>query len=558
VSRPATIREAPLLVVDDIDDNRFALTRRLAREGYKNVVTAADGQQALDLLIARPFDLVLLDIMMPRLNGYQVLDRMKADGKLRHIPVIMISAVDEFDSVIRCIELGAEDYLPKPFNPILLRARVGAALERKRLLDELRARTADLAQSVGELRALGEVSQTINSTLDLETVLNAIVAKATQLSGTETGSIYVFDEASGEFRLHTTYGMSETLIDSIKDQHTDVSEAVERATGQRLPFQSPDLRTEAPGVVRDIMLGAGYLARLVVPLIGSERVVGALVVRRRAAGEFSRNRVELLQTFADQSVLAIQNARLFSEIAEKSRQLALASQHKSQFLANMSHELRTPLNAVLGYTELLLDEVYGEMPAKMRETLERIERNGKHLLGLINDVLDLAKIEAGQLTLALAGCSLTNVIADVQSAVESLVREKEIGLTVEAAPDLPLAHGDQRKLTQVLLNLVGNAIKFTDAGGVTIKASAVNGSITVSVRDSGPGISAADQARIFQEFQQAESPVTREKRGTGLGLTISKRIVELHGGRIWVESKLGEGSTFSFTVPVQTPRLRRS
>jgi signal transduction histidine kinase/DNA-binding response OmpR family regulator len=541
--------DAALLVVDDVDDNRFALTRRLTREGYRNLATAADGQEALELLNSQPFDLVLLDIMMPRLNGYEVLQRMKADGRLQHIPVIMISAVDELDSVIRCIELGAEDYLPKPFNPTLLRARVGAALERKRLLDELRARTSDLAQSVSELRALGEVSQAINSTLDLEAVLNAIVAKASELSGTEAGSIYVFDETSGEYRLRATYGMTEALIDSIKDQHAGVSEAVERATGQRLPFQAPDLRAEPPSLARDIMLRAGYLARLVVPLLSGERVVGALVVRRKGPGEFTKSTVELLQTFATQSVLAIQNAALFSEIAEKSRQLALASQHKSQFLANMSHELRTPLNAVLGYTELMLDEVYGKMPGRMRETLERIERNGRHLLGLINDVLDLAKIEAGQLTLALADCSLTEVIANVQSAVESLAREKDIALAVEVTPDLPLAHGDQHKLTQVLLNLVGNAIKFTDAGAVTVRASAVDGCITVSVSDSGPGISAADQGRIFQEFQQAQAPIGREKRGTGLGLTISKRIVELHGGRIWVESQLGEGSTFSFTVP---------
>ena len=201
----------------------------------------------------------------------------------------------------------------------------------------------------------------------------------------------------------------------------------------------------------------------------------------------------------------------------------------------MSHELRTPLNAVLGYTELILDDIYGETPAKMRQVLDRIQRNGKHLLGLINDVLDLSKIEAGQLTLALAGYSMQDVVAGVHSAVESLAKEKHIALKVELQPNLPRAHGDERKLTQVLLNLVGNAIKFTDEGEVAIKAAAANGSITVSVRDSGPGITEADQAKIFQEFQQADSAVTREKGGTGLGLTISKRIVELHGGRIWVE-----------------------
>ena len=225
---------------------------------------------------------------------------------------------------------------------------------------------------------------------------------------------------------------------------------------------------------------------LVVPLLAADRIVGALVVRRKQPGEFPKGTVDLLQTFAAQSVLAIQNARLFSEIEDKSRQLADASKHKSQFLANMSHELRTPLNAVLGYTELILDDVYGETPAKMREVLDRIQRNGSHLLGLINDVLDLSKIEAGQLTLALADYSMREVVSTVCTAVESLAKEKHIALKVEVPPDLPGAQGDERKLTQVLLNLVGNAIKFTDEGEIAIKASAANGSITVSVRDSAP------------------------------------------------------------------------
>jgi signal transduction histidine kinase len=233
------------------------------------------------------------------------------------------------------------------------------------------------------------------------------------------------------------------------------------------------------------------------------------------------------------------------------RELESASKHKSRFLANMSHELRTPLNAVLGYAELIADGVYGETTERMREVLGRVRRNGNHLLGLVNDVLDLSKIEAGQLTLALAHCSIRDIVFDVQGATQPLAQEKHIDLAVDVAPDLPETQADERKLTQVLLNLVGNAIKFTDQGGVEIKAAAVKGSITVSVRDSGPGISESDQARIFEEFQQVQG-TAREKGGTGLGLTISKRIVELHGGRIWVESSLGQGSTFSFTVPVES------
>jgi signal transduction histidine kinase len=274
-------------------------------------------------------------------------------------------------------------------------------------------------------------------------------------------------------------------------------------------------------------------------------------VRRTDPGEFARQTTELLQTFAVQSVLAIQNARLFHEIEAKSQELAVASQHKSQFLANMSHELRTPLNAILGYTELILDCIYGEVPTKMRGVLERVQSNGKHLLGLINDVLDLSKIEAGQLTLSVADYSVKQLVHNVFAAVESLAQEKKLALKVELPNNLPTGRGDERRLTQVLLNLVGNAIKFTDKGEVAIKASASNGAYTLSVCDTGPGIAPADQAKIFEEFQQADSSATKKKGGTGLGLSIARRIIELHGGKLWVDSEVGHGATFSFTVPVK-------
>ena len=297
---------------------------------------------------------------------------------------------------------------------------------------------------------------------------------------------------------------------------------------------------------------------LIAPLLGAEqRIVGALVVRRKRPGEFSKQTIDLLQTFGAQSVLAIQNARLFSEIGEKGKQLEIASQHKSQFLANMSHELRTPLNAILGYTELILDNIYGDTPDKMRGVLERIASNGKHLLGLINDVLDLSKIEAGQFTLSLTDYSIKNVVQSVFSVVESLATAKKLALKTEVPLGLPSAHGDERRLTQVLLNLVGNAIKFTDKGEVAIRASVSDGSYTLSVRDTGPGIAETDQNKIFEEFQQADSSATKKKGGTGLGLSISKRIVEMHGGRIWVESTVGYGSTFSFAVPLNVEQQVR-
>jgi len=426
------------------------------------------------------------------------------------------------------------------------------AIENVRLFNEVQERTDELAKSVEELRALGEVSQAVNSTLDLETVLSTIVAKAVQLSDTEAGTIYVFNEETQKFELRSTYGMDDTLIAAIRERHIRIGgdPGVGQAAAKRAPVQIPDVRNE-PSQALEVLVRAGFRGLLAVPLLGADRIVGALVVRRKTPGEFPKSTIDLLETFADQSVLAIQNARLFREIEEKSRELEVASKHKSQFLANMSHELRTPLNAILGYTELILDSIYGEPTEKMRTVLERLQSNGRHLLGLINDVLDLSKIEAGQLTLSLDDYSLSDMVHGVVSAVEPLAAEKRLAFKAEVASDLPGGHGDERRLSQVLLNLVGNAIKFTDKGEVAIKASVTNGAFTVAVCDTGPGISAADQGKIFEEFQQADSSITRKKGGTGLGLSIAKRIIEMHGGRIWVESEPGKGSTFYFTLPVR-------
>jgi len=325
-------------------------------------------------------------------------------------------------------------------------------------------------------------------------------------------------------------------------------------TGVPLAFDEehpvpPELRLAPPYSERR---GLRSKAFLVVPMIARGRVVGLLTADNKVGREpVPAQTAALLQIFASHAAVAIENARLFHEIEDKGHQLEVASKHKSQFLANMSHELRTPLNAVLGYTELILDNIFGEVPPEIRDTLERTRSNGLHLLGLINDVLDLSKIEAGQLTLSLGDYSIGEVVHVALSSLRSLAEEKKLQLKALVAPDLPPGKGDERRITQVLLNLLGNAIKFTEAGDVTVEAAAADGWFTVSVSDTGPGIAAADQQKIFEEFQQADSSSTRRKGGTGLGLSIARRIIELHGGRIWVESSLGQGSTFRFALPVR-------
>jgi signal transduction histidine kinase len=425
------------------------------------------------------------------------------------------------------------------------------AIENVRLFDEVQARTHELSQSISELHALGEVTQAVNSTIDLETVLTTIVAKATQLSNTEAGAIYVFDDTGQEFRLRATYGLDETIVAELRDSHIRVGQtALSEAVEQRIPVQIPDLQAD-PSATLDIILRAGFRALLVVPLLGTERIVGAIVIRRKQPGEFSKSTVELLQTFAAQSVLAIQNARLYSEIQEKSRQLAEASQHKSQFLANMSHELRTPLNAIIGVSEMLREDA--EAAKQDLEPLDRVLGAARHLLALINDILDLSKIEAGRMVLALSSFALAPLIADVVKTIEPLAAKNSNKVTADCDGSIGTVYADQMRLRQALLNLISNANKFTERGAISINAhqGQENGRewISLAVADTGIGMTQEQLGKLFQEFSQASSTTASKYGGTGLGLVISRRFCQMMGGDITVESEPGHGSTFTIRVP---------
>lgn len=428
--------------------------------------------------------------------------------------------------------------------------------EHSRTLEhKVEVRTQELARSVEELKALGEVSHAVSSTLDLQTVLATIIAHAAKLSGAEAGALYEFDETIQEFQLRATHQLSEKLIHVIRESRIRLGKTVVgRAGMNRAPVQVPEILDEPTFPVLEAVKQAGYRALLAVPLLHEDKLIGALVVLRKAPGQFRQETLHLLENLAAHSALAIHNARLFREIEEKGRQLEIAGKHKSEFLANMSHELRTPLNAILGYTQLILDKIYGDVPEKIREVLERLQKNGVHLLGLINNVLDLSKIEAGHLSLSLNDYSMEEVVQTVFTAVESLAAEKNLVLKVAVPQSLAPGRGDGQRIAQVLLNLVGNAIKFTEEGEVRVDVTTSNGTFLVSVSDTGPGLSEADQQKIFEEFNQADNSTTRKKGGTGLGLSIAKRIIETHGGNIWVESSPGKGSTFRFTVPVRVER----
>jgi signal transduction histidine kinase len=426
------------------------------------------------------------------------------------------------------------------------------AIENVRLFEAEQARTRELAHSVDELRALGEVSRAVNSTLHLETVLTTIVAKAAQLSHTEAGVIYVFDEKDQAFRVRATYGLSDQLIAALRDQQLGTSDAIRRATQDGQPQETADIGDEPPSPVREIAMQAGFRARLVVPLVGAERVVGALVIRRKQPGKFPKSTVELLQTFATQSVLAIQNARLFSELEKNSRELAEASQNKSQFVSSMSHELRTPLNAIIGLTEMMVANAARFGTEKAQEPLRRVNAAGTHLLSLINEVLDLSKIEAGKLELNPESVNLPRLIDEVIGTAGQLAEKNQNRLIVEAQENLGALHADSMRLKQILLNLLSNACKFTKEGEVALRVRKVADGrdwVELAVADSGIGLTAEQQAKLFQEFTQADSLTARRYGGTGLGLAITRKLARMMGGDVTVTSEPGKGSVFTVRLP---------
>jgi GAF domain-containing protein len=430
------------------------------------------------------------------------------------------------------------------------------AIENVRLFEEVQARTRELTQSVEELRGLGDVTQAVNSTLDLQTVLDTIVARAAQLSGTEAGAIYVLDETSKEFQLSATFGMSGDMIAAVRNLHAEISAAVGLLTETHEPDQAADLRDLPASPVNDIILQAGYRARLLVPLLRSGKVVGALVVRRKASGEFSPNTVDLLKTFAAQSVLAIQNARLFAEIEDKSRQLQLASENKSQFVSSMSHELRTPLNAIIGLTEMMVTNAARFGTEKAQEPLQRVNRAGTHLLGLINQVLDLSKIEAGKLELNPQTVRLVPLIDEVMGTASQLAEQNKNRLVVETADDLGVLTVDPMRLKQILFNLLSNACKFTKQGEVKLRARRMADGgdwIELAVVDSGIGMTPEQQAKLFEEFSQADATTAQRFGGTGLGLAIARKLARMMGGDVTVTSEPGKGSAFTVRLPGGVP-----
>jgi signal transduction histidine kinase len=433
-------------------------------------------------------------------------------------------------------------------------AQAVIAVENVRLFRELEAQAAVLRRSVEQLRALGEVGRAVTSTLDLGTVLTTIVSRAVQLSELDGGVVFEYNDAAEEFVHRAQAGTGGILAAARRAERIRKGHgAIGRTATTREPVQVADITVPGAyvGEHRDNLIASGVRAVLAVPMIHEGRLIGCLGVTRDRPGEFRSETIELLRTFATQSALAIQNARLFLEIEDKSRQLEMASRHKSEFLANMSHELRTPLNAVIGFSEALADGMVGEINDKQAEYLRDILESGRHLLSLINDILDLSKIEAGRMELELTDFDLRSAIDSALTFVRERAARRGIELGHSIDPLVGTLRGDERKVKQVLLNLLSNALKFTPEGGrIDVRAAVSDGVAEVSVTDTGVGIASEEQEAIFEEFKQVGT-ADKKVEGTGLGLALSRKFIELHGGRIGVTSQLGAGSTFTFTIPLR-------
>ena len=527
---------------------------------------AADALAPLREPVFRSALIIVLGLGLAVLASVWLARRMVAPIRTLQEGAARIGA-GELDHRI-AIDTGDElEALGDEFNRSAARLKESyTGLERKveertaELADALSRQTAlgeALTRSVEELTALAEVIQAVNSTLDLQTVLATIITHTVRLSKADAGTIYTLDHATSTFVPRANFGLDDEIVEALNDARIGTRDtAVGRAIAAKHAVHVADIES-APmsDNVRSLLRRAGFRALLAIPMVQAGRAVGALVVRRRAAGQFPAEVTRLLETFATQSAVAIENARLFREIQDKSEQLEVASRHKSQFLANMSHELRTPLNAIIGMSEMLLEDARDADDEDQIEPLERVVRAGKHLLALINDILDLSKIEAGRMELELNVFALEPLVRDVAKTIEGVAEKNGNRVIVDCAENLGAIHADQTRVRQVLLNLASNAAKFTRDGVVTIRArrAALHGAdrVTVAIADTGIGMTPDQVGRLFQDFVQADASTTRKFGGTGLGLAISQRFCRMMGGDIMVESELGRGSTFTVELPAE-------
>jgi signal transduction histidine kinase/HAMP domain-containing protein len=435
------------------------------------------------------------------------------------------------------------------FNRMTARLRESHATLEQRVEERTRELRETLDQQTATAEILGVIS---SSPTDVRPVMEVLVKSAATLCDAQNAQLFRVED--GRMRLVARWGPVKSSLEAGEARAITRASVSGRTIVDGVTIHEPDLLAVVDGEYGDIAPATQrerIRTTIGVPLMREGTAIGSITAFRTEVKPFTDKQIALLQTFADQAVIAIENVRLFNEIQDKTRQLEAANRHKDEFLASMSHELRTPLNAVIGFSEVLLERMFGEINAKQEEYLDDILSSGRHLLSLINDILDLAKIEAGRMELDLEDFELAQAIDNAVVLVRERATRKGLLLETALGPRLGQVRGDQRKIKQVLLNLLSNAVKFTPEGGrVDVQAQRLDGHVEISVTDTGIGIAADDQEAVFEEFRQVGTDYAKKHEGTGLGLTLSRKFVELHGGHIAVKSRLGEGATFTFTLPV--------
>ena len=527
-----------MLVVDDDEVNRALVSRYLRRDGHQ-VTTAASGASALQLLERQMFDVILLDIVMPEMDGYTVLARLKKDYRLREIPVIVISATADMESFARCIELGAEDYLPIPFNPTILRARVTSCLSKKRVQDQVQAHVA-------ELSLIQELDRRLNASLDGQRVLQILLDWTLRRSGDVAGMTGIVEQDG--VRILSTFGYG-TEMEKFPGSFLPLDwEPIAAAVISREMQYIPDLRGQ--GIL------AGSRSMLVAPINRADRAIGLLILENGQPKEWDDDVRQFITRLCDHTAIALNNAQLYNS-------LEIANTAKSEFIGFVAHELKTPMTAIQGYASLLLSQKAGELNERQLGFLETVQLNLKRMTGLIADLSDISRIESGRLTLDVEGVQMTEIIEEVSRSLQNQFEAKRQTITLRLAPDLPLIWGDYLRLSQILTNLLSNANKYTpDEGHITVTAEKLllplagdeaQETVHVAVEDTGMGIDEQEQPRIFNRFFRASDDEARRQPGTGLGLHITRSLVEVHNGHIWFESVFRQGSTFHFVIPVAVP-----
>ncbi|NOY86366.1 MAG: response regulator [Deltaproteobacteria bacterium] len=560
-------KKGHILIIEDDPISRNILSNIFENEGY-TVSVGSDGVEGLEKILSEAPDLVILDVVLPRLSGFEVCRSVRKNRSASSIPILIITSLDRKENIIKGLKSGANDYIPKPFNPAEVLARAKVNLEQKFFLDKLKDRTS-------KFRLAYEVLETTTSLLDLKRILFVLVEKTAVALKAERCSIVVveneWDEESSGMKgrvlvSHEDPNLHEISIDL--SRYPEILKAF--STGEVVLVE--DVATDPlMKDVREMVAPLGYQSILAAPLSFRGEVMGALLLRSARSGRsFSEEEIAIARVIAGASTNALKNASLYEALEDRTRraeklneellrtnqELERLSKVKSEFVSTVSHELRTPLTSIIGFSELMAEEQAGALTREQKEYTRQILRKGKDLLALINDILDTGRLDAGRIACRFRMVNLRDVMNNVLSSTRHVTGAKPL-IQMELPDDLPEIEADPDKVAQILTNLTTNALKFSPGGSpVVISARLLEGRrendksdlVRISVTDQGIGITEENLEKVFERFFQIDQGAARSRTGAGLGLFISKSLVELHGGKIWVESIHGKGSTFHFTL----------